>query len=314
LGESPREIAINIWYPTTDKTGETAAYLEGLYRDELAFLDASVAPPAYTQGYPVHVYSHGDRGWGATSANMMRFFASHGWIAIAPDHTDNTLLSSADPRPTVHYIHRPWDIRASLDLLEELDGDNPLAKANTDAVLLSGHSFGCYTAWANMGADFDQEALEAQCLSLDEGRCTSEEIEAFVSGALAEPRVVAGITMAGAIRRGFFGEVGHKGVEIPVMLMSGTEDHDGIPDSWESLQDMDSISWLELEGGCHQTFATGVCSTLDAAAGFEAINAYALSLGRQAVLGDESASVTQLLSGEMVVSEKATYSMGPSTR
>lgn len=151
-------------------------------------------------------------------------------------------------------------------------------------------------------------------MSLDEGRCTSEEIEAFVSGALAEPRVVAGITMAGAIRRGFFGEVGHKGVEIPVMLMSGTEDHDGIPDSWESLQDMDSISWLELEGGCHQTFATGVCSTLDAAAGFEAINAYALSLGRQAVLGDESASVTQLLSGEMVVSEKATYSMGPSTR
>ncbi len=314
VGQSPREIAINIWYPTTDESGETSAYLEGLYRDELAYLNASVAPSAYAQGYPVHVYSHGDRGWGATSANMMRFFASHGWIVIAPDHTDNTLLDSVDPRPTAHYIHRPLDIRASLDLLEEMDPNNPLSQANTDAVLLSGHSFGCYTAWANMGAAFDPTALEGQCLSLDEGQCTAQEMEAFTSGDLGDPRVVAGITMAGAIRRGFFGEEGHTAVEIPVMLMSGTEDHDGIPSSWESLQDMQSVSWLELEGGCHQTFAAGVCSTLEAALGFEAINAYALALGRQAVLDDQGDSVSQLLAGNTEISELATYSVGESTR
>jgi predicted dienelactone hydrolase len=314
VGESPRRIPVNIWYPSTDTSGESSSYLEGLYKDDEAFLGARVAAPVYESGFPVHVYSHGHRGWGATSADMMRFFASHGWVVIAPDHTDNTLLHSEDPLPSAHYLHRPLDVRASLDALEALENTNPLSKANTSTVLLSGHSFGSYTVWGNVGAGYDADALVVQCGDLNEAGCTEEEFAFFLSGELADPRVAAGITMAGAIGRGFFGEAGHLDVQIPLMLMSGTEDHDGIPESWESLQGMTALSWLELDGGCHQSFATGICSTLDTETGFGLINAYALALGRSAVLGDQSEEVSQILDGSLSLSSLGTYSLGASTK
>jgi predicted dienelactone hydrolase len=314
LSGGDRQIPLGLWYPTTDNAGEPAFYLEGLYKDESTFLNATVAEAVHTDGYPVHVYSHGDRGWGATSVNMMRFFASHGWVAIAPDHTGNTLLQSDDPRPTAHYLHRPLDIQAALNALESLPQSNPLSRTDTDRVLLSGHSFGAYTVWAASGANFDPDSLADHCPNLAEGSCSESEVDLFLSGALKDPRVVAGIPMAGGISRGFFGDSGHLGVTIPTLLMSGTEDNDGTAGTWDSLQGMSQLAWLELEGGCHQSFATGICSTLDAATGFSIVNAYALALGRQAVLGDVSQQVLDLLAGRDSISDRAHYSLAESTR
>ena len=313
VGESPRTIPINLWYPTVADNGPSSYYLEGLYEDPLAFSDASPAEPAFPNGYPVHVHSHGDRGWGATSANMMRFFASHGWVAIAPDHTDNTLLRSTDPRPTAHYIHRPLDVSATLDAL---DGASILGshQSDTSRALLSGHSFGAYTVWANAGAEFDPDAMAEGCVKLDEGECSEDEMAVFLSGELSEPRVSAAITMAGAIRRSFIGDTGHLGVTAPLMLMSGSEDSDGIPDSWESLQDLSPLYWVDIDGGCHQSFAAGVCGSLDAADGFQIINAYALALGRSVVLGDSSIPTEELLSGDQVLSPRVTYSVSSGSK
>lgn len=313
VGVSPRSVPINVWYPTLENSGESGAYLQGLYEDPLVVLDAAPAPAWRVEGLPVLVFSHGDTSWGAASADLMRFFASHGWVAIAPDHTDNTLLRTVEPRPTAHYIHRPLDITATLNALRD-SGLAVLNESDTESVLMSGHSFGAYTSWSSAGALYSEEALVEACPTLEEGQCSQEELDFFLSGQLHDPRIGAIITMAGAIRRNFFGENGHLGVEVPVMLMSGSEDGNGIPNSWADLQDLDTLSWLELVGGCHESFAMGVCSTLDPELGFSLVNAYSLALGRSAILGDASSEVEALLSGEWVLSDKARYSVSSGSK
>ena len=313
VGESPRTIALNLWYPTEENDGEPGAYLQGLYEDPLVFRNADPAPAWRDKGFPVLVHSHGHYAWGASSASLMRFFASHGWVVVAPDHTDNTLLETVEPRPTSHYIHRPLDISASLNAIADLSIPG-LGQVDTQSVLMSGHSFGAYTVWASAGAEVSADSLEETCLSLEEGQCTEAEQAIFLSGELSEPRIGAAITMAGAIRRNFFGETGHLGVDVPLMLMSGTEDGDGIPASWEGLQDLSPLYWLELIGGCHESFAMGVCSTLDPELGFSLVNAYSLALGRSVLLGDDSDEVLSLVSGDRSLSQSARYSVSSGSR
>jgi len=260
------------------------------------------------------LYSHGDMGFGGDSAAISRHFASHGWVVVAPDHTDNTLIDTVAPRPTDHYLHRPLDLRASMDALEQLADTEPLSQVNTEAVMVTGHSFGCFSVWAVAGARFDADSLEQQCLDLEEGDCTDAQKEAFLSGVLADARISSAVTMGGSIRRGFFGSAGHLEVASPLMLMSGTEDNHGVPESWENLQPMDDLSWLELIGGCHQTFATGICSTLDPETGFALVGAYSLAQGRRDVLADASHGVQSLLSGERSLSDRASYSPASSAR
>ena len=120
LSDQPeRTIPIEIWYPTEDTTGTPATYFMGI--DESCFADATPAAPVYERGYPVHLSSHGYQGWGANSAFLMSHFASHGWVVVAPNHIDNTLVDHASPLPIRHFIHRPKDLTESLNVLETLD-------------------------------------------------------------------------------------------------------------------------------------------------------------------------------------------------
>ena len=54
-GAVERTIFIDIWYPTSDQSGDPAAYLYGT--DERVFEDAQPAAPGYSDGYPVLVHS-----------------------------------------------------------------------------------------------------------------------------------------------------------------------------------------------------------------------------------------------------------------
>ncbi len=298
LAGGERTISINAWYPTEDEDGDPAMYL-GAFPDAESFDGATLATSVYAGGYPVHVHSHGYQGYGGTSADLMRHHASHGWIAVAPDHINNTLLDHEDPLLTAHYVHRPEDITAALDALAA-----EFPEANTDAVVMSGHSFGAsYTTWASAGATYDAEALKASCPKLAEGQCSEAELAAFLSGELDEPRVVAAIPMAGAIRRSFFGDEGHRSVHAPFLIMSGTEDGNSVAESWDSMGGVER-TWISLEGGCHQTFALGACETLDVDEGFRIVNAYALAFGRSVLLSD--ASVAGILDGSEEVSSAVT--------
>jgi len=307
--DGPREILVNLWYPTLDEEGTPPAYLN-VFVDEDVFEGASVAPPMEAAGYPVHLHTHGYSGFGGTSSDMMHWFASHGWIAIAPDHKGNTLPEHKDKVPLTISSLRSMDLTASLDALESLPADDPLAgKCRTDRVLLSGHSFGARTAWATGGAKYDVAAIQAMC---DSGTafsepCTPEQIAVFGEG-LGDPRVAAGIPMAGGVgdEPGWFGYDGYDAVNKPYMLMTGTLDPVGAENVWTRVTSID-FTWLDFEGGCHQLFALGGCAEFPELEGWALVNTYAFSFARRHILGDTSDRVKGILDGTEVLSSKVHY-------
>lgn len=304
-----REITINVWYPTLDTEGVPPAYL-GVFQDADVITDATLAPPVDPAGYPVHVYSHGNWGWGGTSSDMMRWFASHGWVAIAPDHAGNTLPENTDEIPfAIHYL-RSMDITASLDALEALPAEDPLAgRCRTDRVLLSGHSFGSRTAWASGGATYDVAEIEAMCATGTDfaDACTPEEIALFGAG-LGDPRVAAGLPMAGGVGEepGWFGLTGYDAVAKPYMLMTGSLDPVGGENVFERVTAID-FTWLDFVGGCHQLFALGGCPELDEVEGWALVDTYALAFARRHILDDPNAHIAGILDGSVVLSPKVVF-------
>ncbi len=299
-----RTIPINIWYPTNDSEGMRVTYA-GLFIDDESWMDASLAPPVDPSGYPVHVYSHGHRGFGGTSATLMRHFASHGWVAVAPDHIGNTFGDFIDPRPTNIYFLRSMDISAALDAVENLPSDDPLAgKLRTERVLMSGHSFGTETTWASAGATYDVARIRERC-DAGEIECTDVELAAFEAG-VRDPRVVAAIGMAGSIKKDWCGDDGWMSVDIPFFSMSGSLDPVGADEQFAMVSGMD-FTWIDIEGGCHQTFALGGCDDLSDELGFPIVNEYALAFGLHHVLGDETPDVMSALDGSREVSPLVTF-------
>lgn len=298
----PRTIVVHVWYPTEETSGEHPKYLDffdGLY----SFEGASLAPPLEKAGYPVHVYSHGDRGWGGTSDELMSYYASHGWVAVAPDHTGNTFNGNLDPRPTATYIARPQDISQSLDFVANLPASDPLAgKLQLDRVVMSGHSFGTYTTWAIAGADYDVDSIRAECPSA-EGVCSEAELGAFATG-FRDPRIVGGIPMAGGDSSSWFGDLDT--AEIPIFLMSASGDPVGADTLYAEVKSLD-LTWIEIAGGCHQLFALGGCPDVERQVGYAIVDTYALAFGRHLVLGDDSEATLNILDGTTNVSDLVTF-------
>ncbi|MDC0740380.1 alpha/beta hydrolase family protein [Polyangium mundeleinium] len=307
--EGPREIRINLWYPTLDEEGTPPKYLNA-FPDDDVFEGATVAPPMEAAGYPVHLHSHGYSGFGGTSSDMMHWFASHGWVAIAPDHKGNTLPEHEDTVPLTMSFLRSMDLSASLDAVAALPAEDPLAgNCRTDEALLSGHSFGGRTAWASGGAVYDLAEIQAMC---DEGTrfsepCTPEQIAVFGEG-LGDSRVKAGIPMASGVgdEPGWFGLDGYDAVKKPYMQMSGTLDPVGAENVWARVTSID-FTWLDFEGGCHQLFALGGCKEFESYEGWRLVNTYAFAFARRHILGDTSDKVQKILDGTEVLSPKVKF-------
>ena len=298
-GAPSRTIPVELWYPSLDAEGEPSSY-GGLLKDATVFEGASTAPPADARGYPVHVYSHGSSGFAGTGSKNARRFASHGWVVAAPNHVGNLLRDGTGKRPLAISYLRSTDVSAALDGLEKLAQPDPLAgKLRTKRVLLSGHSFGAFTAWASSGVSFDTKVLETRCSSGEFSvPCRPEEIAVFGTG-LADPRVVATVPMAGGVSD----SVSNYGAaKRPVLLMSGTLDVSAGP-IFERANDVD-VTWLEYEGGCHELFALGGCQAFDETLGWSLVGTWMLAFGRRHVLGDASPGTTSIVAGERSLSER----------
>jgi predicted dienelactone hydrolase len=292
----PRTITLHVWYPTTASTGDTPTY-HGLFLDEEAFVNAPAAPPLDAT-YPVHVHSHGHQGFGGTSAFLMRRFASHGWVAVAPDHVGDLLGAFPDAGTIAHYIKRPGDITAALDALAALPASDPLAPVDVSRVFMSGHSRGCHTVWSVTGATFDPAAG-----GLDPA--TPAELAVFAAG-FRDPRVVAALPMAGTYSRDWFGTDGYTAVTLPLLSLTGSDDGPAAAQfQFDNLSGAE-LTWVELAGGCHQTFALGFCDTLDPTLGYSIVDTYAMAFARAHVLGDTDAKTLGILAGTVTVAAEAT--------
>lgn len=306
-GTDARTIGFNVWYPTEADVGDAVRYMD-VFLDEVALGNAPAAAPVHGGTYPVMVYSHGFQGWSGTSSDLCRYFASHGWVVVAPDHTGNTLLDHTDPLATSHYLDKPQDVSRVLDELEQLPATDPLAGlADTSRVVVSGHSFGSYPTWAVLGATYDEASIDSACSGgggLPTGQCTADQRAAFLSGVLDDARIVGSVPLAGTIRRSFFGAAGHRTVRGPVLFMSGTNDPVGQQGQWDAMDAID-FTWIEVEGACHQSFATGQCDTMESAEGFAIVDTYAFAFARSLILGDTS--VSGILDGSTPVSDRVTF-------
>jgi hypothetical protein len=296
LPGSSRTITVHIWYPTQDLDGVNPRYIN-VFPDPVSLVDATLAE---TSGqFPLHVSSHGDRGFGGSSSRIFHHFASHGWVVIAPDHQGNMLNDNIQPRPIPLYHWRATDISASLDFMEGLQGDDLSGKVDTSRVLLSGHSYGGFMCWPLSGASWNMEQVRTACEDAGnpEYPCTEELFARFEEGH-RDPRIVAAIPMAGVISETWFGN-GFESVEIPIMAMSGTEDPIGQQEQWDRVNGVD-FTWLDLEGACHQSWALGGCQALPDEEGDPLINRYALAFGMRHVTGDDAADVRSILEGEEI--------------
>ena len=77
----------------------------------------------------------------------------------------------------------------------------------------------------------------------------------------------------------------------------------GADTQFHSCSELD-ILWIELEGGCHQTFGFGGCGTLEDSLGFQLVGAYAMAFARRHLLNDQSPEAQWLLDGSISLSDK----------
>ena len=300
MGE--RELELHVWYPAQEGAeGTRPAY--PFRRSDVAVTDA----PAAAGPFPVLAWSHGHQAIPDAASDLMEHFASHGWLVLSPTHVGNTTLDGPDRVTSIYYL-RPHDVSRSLDALETLPGDHPLAGLVGSPKIISGHSFGGYTAMAIAGASYTDRLID-RCagdeLSADFCSEMDAESEALFRAGFEDDRFDAIIAMASGDST-LFGD-GIADLDIPLLQM--VAEGDGHPPGdasgdlyWQNSSGADDLRVNMLEGG-HNNY-TDTCllvplrcsETLEASDALVWFRAYALAWTRAVVQGD--AEVAELLAGE----------------
>ncbi|MCC6647825.1 MAG: hypothetical protein IT374_19940 [Polyangiaceae bacterium] len=302
---APRKIQIHVWYPAAETNDDNPNY--GPLRDPAAYRDAAPTSPVEAGGFPVVVHSHGSSSFGGSSPFLVHRFVSHGWVFVAPDHTGNLLLDppNQQDRPIALYYERPLDVSQALDALAADAALGPSSR--TSRVVMTGHSFGGYTTWVSAGATLDPAAVDQQCKSGGfKAPCTDAERAAF-AGQLSDPRIVAAIPMAGGNdSTDWYGQGGQDHVRVPLFMMTGSEDGPGSAAAALARITQVPLTWIDIEGGCHQSFSLGGCKDIPDADSFSIVSTYALAFARRHGLGDASARVAAILDGTETVNPRVT--------
>lgn len=297
-----RSLTLQIFYPTEATTGGEVVFRDGFPTPLPELLGD--APPA-DGVFPVLVHSHGHIATGGAAQPLGVWLGSHGWVVVAPDHTPDTfaniLADDATHTPPELAVDRPADLSAALDAAAGWSGAHPLA-GHVDAAqaVVSGHSRGTSTVWSVLGATYDADALGETCPG-----CAQPLLDALTAS-MDDPRFVGGIGMAGSLRRSVHGDDGELGVAEPFLSMSGSADQVGADTQFASVVGVD-LTWVELAGGCHESFASGIpCPGLDTELGFRIVGTYALAFARHTLLGEDGPLVTGVLDGSLAVDAAAT--------
>lgn len=321
--EEARTMRVSVWYPTHDETGTAARYYAGMRRDGV------LASPgvAGDDPMPVLVFSHGNSSFAEQSYFMTEFFATHGWLVVAPDHVGNTFRDTGGGLDLHTAVYRPQDISAVLDWLGALPADDPLHGRASADIALSGHSFGGFTTLATAGAGFAVDELLEACERGEVGNryCTVfgvDHHEVFRAGLLdTRIRVAIPQTPGGFL---VFGER-LADIAIPTLLWTAARDRtlpndeEGDP-IWEAMAGEHHMR-IDLTDGGHFTFSN-MCELLsfvpqvrddgcgedfiDPFEGFDLINAYSLAFARYHLFGDETDRA--LLDGTVRLTDAMTIS------
>lgn len=296
-----RSFNVNVWHPTDEPASTSARYIN-TFDDPDSRVNSPIREDDCLR--PLVVYSHGSQGWGGNNAPMLRTFVANGWVAAAPDHTDNTLLDDDDEKPVTYSLIRAADVIATLDWFEGLPTDDALyGRVDTSRVVVLGHSYGAQTAWILSGVGFNADGADAACAG---GKCTAEERSAF-DAPMGDSRIVAVEPMAGSASADLVDDTTWAGT-TPVLYLTGSEDGDG-SEAYQRAAAA-NLAWVELEGGCHESFTSTTlpCDTLDKALATPIITEYSTAFAWTYVLGSDDDAISSVLDGSAEVSSLAAVS------
>lgn len=196
-------------------------------------------PEGLEQPAPIVIISHG---FGALKDNfnlIAQHLASHGFVAIVPDHVGsdlafrqsflqgrlNTILSP------IEYINRPQEISFLIDELERLAANDPTwaTRLNLDRIGVYGDSLGGATVLSLAGAELNFTRLNRQChpdsLLLNASlyvQCRARFLPP-TRYRLHDPRIKAAIA-AHPLSSGLFSPQDLARIEIPMLIAAGSND------------------------------------------------------------------------------------------
>ncbi len=278
-GAAPLEV--DLWYPALNpdnapeavlydmklKAPEWAEQVESPMVVGRALQDATINDGAGP--LPVILFSHGFGLNAAWYSDLIEHYASHGFVVLAPDHTESDWFQVAEAS-----FDRPVDVTHTLDLAEALGGDGGQwdGLLDLERVALVGHSYGGYTALAAAGARFEWAPFEARCADLHPedpaqflcapfvGRQQDmaqmaglDEVPEGLWPSMRDERVKAIVPISGDAY--LFGQQGLAQITVPMMAIGGTADF-GTPWTWGPEPAYTHTSsqrraLMGLEGGSH---------------------------------------------------------------
>jgi predicted dienelactone hydrolase len=306
----PRTIKVVVWYPSTQVHGNAIARYMKVLRRPGIWIDVPIVADGKM---PVLVFSHGNNSIGEQNYFMAEHFASHGWLVIAPYHTNNTIYDNEGSINFKVAPYRPQDITATIDWLLERPADDFLHdRADADRIALSGHSFGGFTTLASAGATFAVDTIVEQCDAgtIEDTRyCTifptMDSIDLFRQG-FVDPRLKVAIPQAPAGASVY--REGLANLRIPTLMFTGGMDR-SLPDAtegdpiWAGLPELGHSVRVDLPAGGHFTFSN-MCDILpkteltyddgcgpeflDTAIAYDIINTYSMAFARRYMFDDHS--------------------------
>lgn len=285
--DSDRPLVTTAWYPAVMPADMGALEPEIIYTLFPAMPDFTAAGHAILNAeqdtangpYPLILMSHGSPGSRFVMPYLGEHLASHGFVVIGIDHAGDTMMDGRDKvYETLYY--RPYDITRAIDAAEKLtaEGGSLAGMIDTEHVGVTGLSMGGFTSLMAGGAHINLNDFDVDCNSRLEPSEVCVQIHdhlqdlATLAGLDAVPEIdwpSWGDTRVDAIMPiapgpGAVGATGARTVNVPTMLIIGSEDMTVFPESvaypvWENLG-TDNKTLVEFINAGH-TFSALSCAS-----------------------------------------------------
>lgn len=202
------------------------------------YLPATTAESAIKQPFPLVVISHGVASDRYTFAYLAEHLASYGFAVAVLEHPGSNakrfqqyFAGLAEPPEPKEFIDRPLDIKFLLDELQRRESFDPKLKGklNFEQVGAIGQSFGGYTVLASAGAKFNFEELRQECQPDNSSLNVSlilqcQATQLVLDNYVLQDERIKAIIAINPVNSAIFGERGISQIQVPVMLVAGSQD------------------------------------------------------------------------------------------
>jgi predicted dienelactone hydrolase len=325
--DGKRPLDFTVWYPALapgEPTAEATHANNG--RETVPHALIGAVPAVNESPYPLLIIAHGLSGQRSSYTLLAVHLASYGFVVAAARHYDTgfdrtePIVPVGDQITTLLLYDRPHDIMREIAYADALTAPEGalVGLIDTEHIAILGHSTGGTTAFQAGGARVDFPALEAWCVEMKGNQYIRETCQFVSHGAalatrygveepqdglfpaLWDTRVDAIVAMAPGGELHVFGNDGIAAVQVPTLILVGTNDTVVSPE-YNAFWAYDHISSLNktlasFSGGSHMMFMS--CCSYDETKGtprFEDLKAHLTTAFLLDILKGDQTAHTALL-------------------